>query len=256
MISEIIFLKKMFTYNKDKQFIIKQSQILSLPQRRFYLPRFYVTASLCAALSSRTQQQWWWGWRHSPAWSAHFSCARPCVHCSAPWGEKKSEDGQAWDTRIFLHLSSLWFFFSISFSSLPDTSRRTSSDLLLEVEKVQGHVKQGRMALHEPSYLWQSLLEVSNSDLAAAQRCTSEPGWDGRAAQQNTALAAQQNAALAADPCNAVLGIFSIFFHFRAIKPWGGSLSSKSSQVHRAQDKILFIGTQLSSTENLWRQTQ
>lgn len=145
-------------------------------------------------------------------------------------------------------LSLIFFFFLISFSSLPDTSRRTSSDLLLEDEKVQGHVKQGRMALHEPSYLWQSLPEVSNSDLAAAQRCTSEPGWDGRAAQQN--------AALAADPCNAVLGIFSIFFHFRAIKPWGGSLSSKSSQVHRAQDKILFIGTQLSSTENLWRQTQ
>lgn len=160
---------------------------------------------------------------------------------------KEREHGQAWGTRIFLHLFLSLIFF-IWFSSLPDTSTRTSSDLFLQDEKIQDHVKQGWMALHEPSDLWQSLSEVSNSDLAAAQRCTSEPGWDGRAAQQNTALAA--------DPCNAVLGIFSIFFHFRAIKPWGGSLSSKSSQVHGARDKILFVGTQLTSTENLWRQTQ
>lgn len=250
MISEIIFFKKMFTDNKDKQFIIKQPQILSLSQRCFYLPRFYVPAKLCTALSSRMQEKWWWGWRHSPALSAHFSCARPCVHCSAPWGEKKSEDGQAWGTRIFLHLSSLWFFL-ISFSSFPDTSTRTSSDLLLEDEKVQGHVKQGWMALHEPSDLWQRI--VISQQLKDAQMNKDEME---ELPNRTQLLGAQQNAALAADPCNAVLGIFSIFFHFRAIKPWGGSLASKSSQVHGAQDKILFIRIQLTSTENLWRQTQ
>lgn len=101
--------------------------------------------------------------------SIHFSRARPCVYFSAPWGKKKSENEQAWGTRIFLHL----FLFLI-----PDTSTWTSSDLLLKDEKIKGHMKQRWMALQESSDLWERLAE--DSDFAAAHRCTSEPGGDGR----------------------------------------------------------------------------
>lgn len=126
----------MFTDNKDKQFTIKQPQILSLPQRRFYLPRFYVPARLCTALSSRTQQQWWWGQRLAQH-GVLTSHVRDPVFTAQHHGEKRKVRMGKPGVQESSYTFPLFDFFLISFSSLPDTSTRMSSDLLLENEKAR-----------------------------------------------------------------------------------------------------------------------